>query len=171
MSLKLLAFICEWIDPWHGSVDEDDLWDWENNSTIDLLNEKMRMLRYWSLRFPKKPPAQRPNLSGLIDSNVATLRMQRKHEEALELALESSSKIRLGFDLVLLQHCVCSTEAIGIKPLNLQELRESDVNDPRVKALSVILGHEADAEDIEVSLVLEKESPCGDGSMMLRSIQ
>ena len=21
---ELLAFICEWIDPWHGSVDEDD---------------------------------------------------------------------------------------------------------------------------------------------------
>ena len=46
--------------------------------------------------------------------------------------------------------------AIGIRRSQFTESRESDVNDPRVKALSVILGHEADTEDIEVSLVLEK---------------
>ena len=45
---ELLAFICEWFDPWNGSVDEDDLWDWENNPCIDHLNDLMRMLRSWS---------------------------------------------------------------------------------------------------------------------------
>ena len=34
---EILSFICEWLDPWNGSVTEDDLWDWENNSTIDYL--------------------------------------------------------------------------------------------------------------------------------------
>ena len=45
---EILAFITEWMDPWNGTVDEDDIWDWENNSTIDHLNEQMRMLRYWT---------------------------------------------------------------------------------------------------------------------------
>ena len=34
---ELIAFMCEWMDPWHGTVSEDDLWDWENNSCIDNL--------------------------------------------------------------------------------------------------------------------------------------
>ena len=42
---ELLAFICEWLDPWHGTVDEDDLWDWENNSCIDHLNDMMAMIK------------------------------------------------------------------------------------------------------------------------------
>ena len=25
---ELISFLCEWLDPWHGRVDEDDLWDW-----------------------------------------------------------------------------------------------------------------------------------------------
>ena len=28
---ELLAFVCEWLDPWSGNVSEDDFWDWENN--------------------------------------------------------------------------------------------------------------------------------------------
>ena len=34
-------------DLWHGRVDEDDLWDWENNSTIDHLQDIMKMLESW----------------------------------------------------------------------------------------------------------------------------
>ena len=155
---ELLAFICEWIDPWHGSVDEDDLWDWENNSTIDHLNEKMRMLRYWSPTFSKEATQHKDRISLVSSiSNVATLRMQRKHEEALELALESVKQDPLGVRPRIAAALCLLDRGDWHQALSIyKELRESDVNDPRVKALSVILGHEADAEDIEVSLVLEK---------------
>jgi len=155
---ELLTFICEWLDPWHGSVDEDDLWDWENNSTIDHLNEKMRMLRYWAPSFSKEAIQHKDRISLVSNiSNVATLRMQRRHEEALELALESVKQDPLGVrPRIAASLCLLDRgdwhQALSI----FKELRESDVNDPRVKALSVILGHEAAAEDIEVSLVLEK---------------
>ena len=152
---ELLAFICEWLDPWNGSVDEDDLWDWENNSTIDHLNEKMRMLRYWAPSYSKEAPQHTDKISLVSSiSNIATLRMQRRHEEALELALEQDPlgvRPRIAAALCLLDRGDWH-QALSI----YRELRESDVNDPRVKALSVILGHEADTEDIEVSLVLEK---------------
>jgi hypothetical protein len=155
---ELLAFICEWIDPWHGTVDEDDLWDWENNSTIDHLNEKMRMLRYWSPSFSKEATQHNDRLSLVTSiSNVATLRMQRRHDEALELALESVKQDPLGVRPRIAASLCLLDRGDWHQALSIyKELRESDVNDPRVKALSVILGHEADAEEFEVSLVLEK---------------
>ncbi len=155
---ELLAFVCEWLDPWHGTVDEDDLWDWENNSTIDHLNEKMRMLRYWAPSFSKEAIQHEDRIS-LISaiSNVATLRMQRKHEEALELALNTVKKDPLGVRPRIAAALCLLDRGDWHQALSIyKELRESDVNDPRVKALSVILGHESDAEEIEVSLVLEK---------------
>lgn len=155
---ELLAFICEWLDPWYGSVDEDDLWDWENNSTIDHLNEKMRMLRYWSPSYSKEAPQHSDKISLVSSiSNIATLRMQRRHEEALELALEAVKQDPLGVRPRIAAALCLLDRGDWHQALSIyRELRESDVNDPRVKALSVILGHEADAEDIEVSLVLEK---------------
>ncbi len=155
---ELLAFICEWLDPWNGSVDEDDLWDWENNSTIDHLNEKMRMLRYWSPSYSKEAPQHTDKISLVSSiSNIATLRMQRRHEEALELALEAVKQDPLGVRPRIAAALCLLDRGDWHQALSIyRELRESDVNDPRVKALSVILGHEADTEDIEVSLVLEK---------------
>ncbi len=155
---ELLAFICEWLDPWQGSVDEDDLWDWENNSTIDHLNEKMRMLRYWSPSYSREAIQHTDRISLISNiSNVATLRMQRRHEDALELALESVKRDPLGVRPRIAASLCLLDRGDWHQALSIyKELRESDVNDPRVKALSVILGHEADAEDIEVSLVLEK---------------
>ena len=155
---ELLAFICEWLDPWHGSVDEDDLWDWENNSTIDHLNEKMRMLRYWSPSYSKEAPQHTDKISLVSSiSNIATLRMQRRHEEALELSLETVKQDPLGVRPRIAAALCLLDRGDWHQALSIyRELRESDVNDPRVKALSVILGHEADTEDIEVSLVLEK---------------
>ena len=155
---ELLAFICEWLDPWNGSVDEDDLWDWENNSTIDHLNEKMRMLRYWAPSYSKEAPQHTDKISLVSSiSNIATLRMQRHHEEALELALEAVKQDPLGVRPRIAAALCLLDRGDWHQALSIyRELRESDVNDPRVKALSVILGHEADTEDIEVSLVLEK---------------
>ena len=45
---ELLSFVCEWLDPWQGNVDEDDFWDWENNSCIDHIQNTMQMIRNWN---------------------------------------------------------------------------------------------------------------------------
>ena len=83
--------------------------------------------------------------------------MQRKHDEALELALDTVKQDPLGVrPRIAASLCLLDRGDWHQAHSIYKELRESDVNDPRVKALSVILGHEADAQDIEVSLVLEK---------------
>ena len=45
---ELLALTMEWLDPWTGRVDKDDLYDWENNSTIDHLREMQKRLKSWT---------------------------------------------------------------------------------------------------------------------------
>lgn len=155
---EILAFITEWMDPWNGSVDEDDIWDWENNSAIDHLNEKMRMLRYWTPKHSDDSVEHSDRLSmvGKL-SSVASLRMQRRHEEALQLALETVKFDPLGVrPRIAVALCLIDKgnwhQAMSV----YQELKESDVNDPRVIALSVLLGNTADVEHIEVSLAVEK---------------
>ena len=44
---ELIMFLTEWLDPWHGQVNEDDLWDFENNPTIDHLRMIMQTLESW----------------------------------------------------------------------------------------------------------------------------
>jgi hypothetical protein len=155
---EILAFITEWLDPWNGSVDEDDIWDWENNSTIDHLNEKMRMLRYWTPQHSEDSIKHSDRLSmvGKL-SFVALLRMQRRHDEALQLALETVKFDPLGVrPRIAVALCLIDKGNWHQAMTIYQELKESDVNDPRVIALSVLLGNEADVEHIEVSLAVEK---------------
>ena len=155
---EILAFITEWMDPWNGSVDEDDIWDWENNSTIDHLNEKMRMLRYWTPMHSEDSIKHSDRLSmvGKL-SSVASLRMQRRHDEALQLALETVKFDPLGVrPRIAVALCLIDKGNWHQAMTIYQELKESDVNDPRVIALSVLLGNEADVEHIEVSLAVEK---------------
>ena len=45
---ELLAFVCEWLDPWSGNVSEDDFWDWENNSCINHIQHLTQMIRGWN---------------------------------------------------------------------------------------------------------------------------
>ncbi len=154
---EILAFITEWMDPWNGTVDEDDIWDWENNSTIDHLNEQMRMLRYWTPKHSEDSIKHTDKLSMIGKlSSVASLRMQRRHEEALQLALETVKFDPLGVrPRIAVALCLIDKgnwhQAMSV----YQELKESDINDPRVTALSVLLGNEADVEQIEVSLAVE----------------
>ncbi len=155
---EILAFITEWMDPWNGSVDEDDIWDWENNSTIDHLNEKMRMLRYWTPMHSEDSIKHSDRLSmvGKL-SSVASLRMQRRHDEALQLALETVKFDPLGVrPRIAVALCLIDKGNWHQAMTIYQELKESDVNDPRVIALSVLLGNEANVEHIEVSLAVEK---------------
>ena len=73
-------------------------------------------------------------------SSVASLRMQRRHEEALQLALETVKFDPLGVrPRIAVALCLIDKgnwhQAMSV----YQELKESDVNDPRVIALSVLL--------------------------------
>jgi hypothetical protein len=155
---ELMAFVCEWFDPWHGSVSDDDLWDWENNSCIDHLNDLMKMLRDWSPQ-PKDSGLHKDKLTtNARISHVGLLRAQNLHDEALEIALRLVReeplmvKPRIAAALCLLDAGLWHS-AMSV----LSELEESDSNDPRVKALAMILGRkrgDGGIDNLEVALTL-----------------
>ena len=152
---ELLAFICEWFDPWNGSVDEDDLWDWENNSCIDHLNDLMRMLRSWSPQ-PVDGALHKDNLTvNARLSHVALLRAQNKHKDAMNIALRLvreyplMAKPRIAAALCLIDKGEWHS-ALSV----LDELEETDAYDPRVRALANILGRpkKQSEDDLEIAL-------------------
>lgn len=151
---ELLSFVCEWLDPWQGNVDEDDFWDWENNSCIDHIQNTMKMIRNWN---PKQDldVVHKDRLTRVAQlSMVSLLRAQRMHDEALEISLKlvrldpTGVRPRIAAALCLIDkgdwHSARSIE---------KELLESDPHDPRVLALSTILGQTMDEEEFEVALV------------------
>ena len=150
---ELLSFILEWMDPWHGSVDEDDLWDWENNPCIDHLHNMMRMLRDWSPT-PSDDSIHHDSLTQCaILSQVAMLRAQNLHEESIELALDTVKSNPLAArPRIAVALCLLDTgdwhSALSI----LSELEISDEYDPRVKALANIMGKDITSDHLEVSL-------------------
>ncbi len=151
---ELLSFVCEWLDPWQGNVDEDDFWDWENNSCIDHIQNTMQMIRNWnpsqSLEIIHKDRLSRVGQLSL----VSLLRAQRMHDDALDISLKlvradpTGVRPRIAAALCLIDkgdwHSARSIE---------KELLESDSHDPRVLALSTILGQSMDEEEFEVALV------------------
>ncbi|MBT5594420.1 MAG: tetratricopeptide repeat protein [Euryarchaeota archaeon] len=152
---ELLAFVCEWLDPWQGTVTEDDFWDWENNSCIDHLQTLMRMLRGWQPS-PNDDSIHNDRLTRVAQlSMISLMRAQRKHDEALELSLKlirdepTGVRPRIAASLCLIDkgdwHSARSI---------LTELKESDPQDPRVLALSSILGQVVDEEEMEVALAV-----------------
>lgn len=152
---ELLSFVIEWLDPWRGQVDEDDIWDWENNSCIDNLNDLMKRMRNWTPT-PQNKSQHSDRLTVHARLNhVALLRSQRRHEEALDLALELvkmeplSAKARIAAALCLVDIGEWHS-ALSI----YKELSESDTFDPRVKALGALLGMNEDDSEFEVSLAI-----------------
>ena len=148
---ELLAFICEWFDPWNGSVDEDDLWDWENNPCIDHLNDLMRMLRSWSPQ-PVDGALHKDNISiNARLSHIALLRAQCMHKEAMDIALRLvrenplMSRPRIAAALCLVDKGEWHS-ALSV----LTELEETDPFDPRVRALANILGRPKSEDDEDV---------------------
>lgn len=152
---ELMAFVCEWFDPWNGSVNEDDLWDWENNPCIDHLNDLMRMIRSWSPQ-PAESALHKDSLTVNAKlSHIALLRAQNLHKEALDIALRMvreyplMAKTRIAAALCLLDkgdwHSALSV---------LNELEETDPHDPRVQALANILGRPKsnDGDVLEIAL-------------------
>ena len=148
---ELLAFICEWFDPWNGSVDEDDLWDWENNPCIDHLNDLMRMLRSWSPQ-PVDGALHKDNISiNARLSHIALLRAQNMHKEAMDISLRLvrenplMSRPRIAAALCLIDKGEWHS-ALSV----LTELEETDPFDPRVRALANILGRPKSDDDEDV---------------------
>ena len=151
---ELLSFVCEWLDPWQGNVGEDDFWDWENNSCIDHIQGTMQMMRNWNPK-PNLDVIHKDRLTRVAQlSLVSLLRAQRMHDDALEMALKlvradpTGVRPRIAAALCLIDkgdwHSARSIE---------KELLESDSHDPRVLALSTILGQTMDEEEFEVALV------------------
>ena len=154
---EILSFICEWMDPWHGSVTEDDLWDWENNSAIDHLQMLQNMMRYWSPQ-PKDMMVHNDRISQIGQlTMVALLRAQRLYDEALELSLSlvrgDPTGVRPRIATAL---CLLDTGQWFDAKTVVDELIKSDSKDPRVMALSVIFGYgKKGNEHMEVSLLVD----------------
>jgi hypothetical protein len=152
---ELLAFVCEWMDPWQGSVEEDDFWDWENNSCIDHLQILMKMLRGWSPS-PTDQSIHNDRLTSVAQlSMVSLMRAQRRHDEALELSLQLVRAQPLGVrPRIAAALCLVDKGDWHSARSILSELKVSDGQDPRVHALAAILGQTVDEKDIEVALAV-----------------
>ena len=154
---EILSFVCEWLDPWNGSVTEDDLWDWENNSAIDHLQMLLNMMRYWK---PKPNDFSvhndRISLVGQL-SMVALLRAQRLYDEALDLAISLVRADPTGVrPRIAVALCLLDIGQWHDAKTVLDELIKSDSQDPRVMALAVIFGYGSKGkEHMEVALMLD----------------
>jgi tetratricopeptide (TPR) repeat protein len=156
---EILSFICEWLDPWKGAVTEDDIWDWENNSTIDYLQMLQTMMKTWKPR-PAEMMLHNDKLSqtGQL-SMIALLRGQRRYDEALELSLSLVRSDPIGVRPRLATAlCLLDTGQWHDAKTVLDELIKSDSKDPRVQALAVIFGYGTKGrEHMEVSLLLDDQ--------------
>ena len=152
---ELLAFVCEWLDPWQGTVEEDDFWDWENNSCIDHLQVLMRMLRGWQPS-PTDQTIHNDRLTHVAQlSMVSLMRAQRRHDEALELSLQLVRAEPLGVrPRIAASLCLIDKGDWHSARSILSELKVSDGQDPRVLALAAILGQSVDSEELEVALAV-----------------
>ena len=152
---ELLALTMEWLDPWAGRIGNDDLYDWENNSTVDHLRELQKRLKSWSPDSTLGDAhTDRLSLHAQIAS-AAMLRAQRRSEEALDLCLDM---VRTHPDSTLAR-IACSLCMIDLgewfDALDVfEEVNESSPEDPRVQALGGILGFHADPEVLEVALAI-----------------
>jgi len=154
---ELLAFVCEWLDPWQGKVEEDDFWDWENNSCIDHLQTLMRMLRGWQPA-PTEQSIHNDRLTRVAQlSMVSLMRAQRRHSEALELALQLVRADPLGVrPRIAVALCLVDKGDWHSARSILSELKVSDGQDPRVLSLAAILGQSVDDEEMEVALAISE---------------
>ncbi len=151
---EILSFVAEWLDPWDGRATLDDFYDWEHTSPIDYLEEMQKRLRSWDPLTSIDTLHNDPLSVHAMISSVATLRAQRRHEEALEIALDAvrrspnSAKARIAVSL-----CFVDSgdwfDALDV----FEELQISAPEDPRVKALGLILGFAAPLNEFESAIV------------------
>ncbi len=150
---ELVEFVSEWLDPWADRVTDDDLYDWENEATIDHIKELQSKLESWD-PISEIGHVHRNRLAHIaLISSVAQMRAQRRSDEALQLAVglvrryPNSVRARIASAL-------CSLDigewhdALEI----FRDLQQVSPEDPRVMALSSILGLKADVKEFEVAL-------------------
>ena len=133
---EILSFICEWLDPWNGTVTDDDLWDWENNSTIDYLQILQSMMKTWKPQ-PNDMMLHSDKLSqtGQL-SMIALLRAQRRYDEALDLAQALVRTDPIGVrPRIATSLCLMDTGQWHDAKSVLDELIKSDSKDPEFKRL------------------------------------
>tara|TARA_A100001037_G_scaffold28747_1_gene22902 strand:- start:1150 stop:3894 length:2745 start_codon:yes stop_codon:yes gene_type:complete len=151
---EILSFVAEWFDPWDGKAKFDDFYDWEHSSSIDYLQELQKRLQFWEPDTSIDSTHNDPLTLHAMISSVATLRAQRRHDEALELALDcirknpNSAKARIAASLCLIDSGDWF-DALDI----FEELQISAPEDPRVKALGLILGFAAPKNELESAIV------------------
>ena len=92
-------------------------------------------------------------------SMISLMRAQRMHDEALELALKLVRADPTGVRPRIAALCLVDKGDWHSAKSILEELIKSDKNDPRVLALSAILGLPVDAEEFEVCLLYTSPSP------------
>ena len=154
---ETMNFVADYLDPWQGKIDNDDLWDWEANSVIDNVRDLVDRLTYWSPR-SRNPSANTDRLTLISEiSQVATMRAQRLNEKALDLAISVLKKnpqlvrARIAVALCLIDR------GDWYMALDLYEsLSEIAAADPRVDALGEILGIESNSSEFEVVLAKGK---------------
>jgi hypothetical protein len=104
------------------------------------------------------------SIVGLI-SRVALLRAQRRHDEALDLALETVRHDPLGArPRIAVALCLIDVGRWHEARSILDELRESDGEDPRVKGLAALMGQQPDMNEFEVAIALQ---PAAEGKNYL----
>lgn len=151
---EILSFIAEWLDPWSGQATLDDFYDWEHSSSIDYLEEMQKRLHNWNPTTSIDAVHNDPLSMHAMISSVATLRAQRRHDEALELALDAvrrnpnSAKARIAVSLCFIDSGDWF-DALDV----FEELQISAPEDPRVKALGLILGFAAPLNELESAII------------------
>ena len=154
---ETINFIADYMDPWQGKIENDDLWDWEANPMIDNVRDLVDRLTYWSPK-SRNPSANTDRLTLISEiSQIATMRSQRLNEKALELAISVLKKnpqlvrARIAVALCLIDR------GDWYMALDLYEsLSEIAAADPRVDALAEILGIETESNEFEVMLAKGK---------------
>ncbi len=152
---ELLALMTEWLDPWAGRITQDDLYDWENVSTVDHLRELQKRFLSWNPETNLGDAhTDRLSLHAQL-SSVAMLRAQRRSEDALELSLDmvrqhpNSTLARISCSLCLIDMGEWF-DALDI----FEEVNEASPADPRVQALSGILGFHCSTDELETTLAV-----------------
>ena len=156
---ELLALMTEWLDPWTGRIDKDDLWEWENVSMIDYLRELQKRFLSWTPD-TKLGEAHSDRLSLHAQlSSAAMLRAQRRSEEALDLCLDlvrqhpGSTLARIACSLCLIDMGEWF-DALDV----FEEVNETSPEDPRVQALAGILGFHCEPDEMETALAVGNNS-------------
>ena len=122
------------------SCHEDDLWDWENNSTIDYIQQLQRTMKSW------KPQPSEMTLHNDKLTQTGQLTMERCScstaiRRGLGLAMSLVRADPIGVGLALPVPSLLDTGQWHDAKSVLDELIKSDSKDPRVQALAVIFGY------------------------------